>query len=397
MDNSITVDIDRLNRIQIQLNEAVDSKTVAGCSCLVAKNGEELGYYEAGYRDIDNALPITRDTIFRMFSMSKPITSIAVMQLIENGRLCMSDPVSKFLPGFKNQRCYRNGKITSVTGEVTVKNLLDMTSGLCYPGEIYEAERDTAVFLEEASKKMHTENEMTTYELCNELGKLPLAFNPGDKWNYGLSADVLGAIVEIVSGMKYSEYLSKNIFEPLGMKDTGFFVPKEKQERLARAYNSDGVRFSEYTGENLLIQSRMEEQPKFESGGAGLVSTIDDYSKICQMFLNNGELGGHRILHPETIRFMSLGSLNEAQRSCIGGWNYLNGYTYGNLLRILKYPGEAVSLGVKGEFGWDGWLGVYVSIIPEYDMYILYMQQKPDTGTTDVVNKIRNVIFSSIM
>ena len=249
----------------------------------------------------------------------------------------------------------------------------------------------------EASKKMHTENEMTTYELCNELGKLPLAFNPGDKWNYGLSADVLGAIVEIVSGMKYSEYLSKNIFEPLGMKDTGFFVPKEKQERLARAYNSDGVRFSEYTGENLLIQSRMEEQPKFESGGAGLVSTIDDYSKICQMFLNNGELGGHRILHPETIRFMSLGSLNEAQRSCIGGWNYLNGYTYGNLLRILKYPGEAVSLGVKGEFGWDGWLGVYVSIIPEYDMYILYMQQKPDTGTTDVVNKIRNVIFSSIM
>ena len=197
--------------------------------------------------------------------------------------------------------------------------------------------------------------------------------------------------------MKYSEYLSKNIFEPLGMKDTGFFVPKEKQERLARAYNSDGVRFSEYTGENLLIQSRMEEQPKFESGGAGLVSTIDDYSKICQMFLNNGELGGHRILHPETIRFMSLGSLNEAQRSCIGGWNYLNGYTYGNLLRILKYPGEAVSLGVKGEFGWDGWLGVYVSIIPEYDMYILYMQQKPDTGTTDVVNKIRNVIFSSIM
>ena len=189
----------------------------------------------------------------------------------------------------------------------------------------------------------------------------------------------------------------KNIFEPLGMKDTGFFVPKEKQERLARAYNSDGVRFSEYTGENLLIQSRMEEQPKFESGGAGLVSTIDDYSKICQMFLNNGELGGHRILHPETIRFMSQGSLNEAQRSCIGGWNYLNGYTYGNLLRILKYPGEAVSLGVKGEFGWDGWLGVYVSIIPEYDMYILYMQQKPDTGTTDVVNKIRNVIFSSIM
>nr|AEQ34089.1 cold-adapted esterase [uncultured bacterium] len=397
MNNSITIDINRLNRIQNQLNEAVESKTVAGCSCLVVRSGEELGYYEAGLRDIDKNLPITRDTIFRMFSMSKPITSIAVMQLIESGRICMSDPVSKYLPGFKNQRCYKDGRITCVTNEVTIKNLLDMTSGLCYPGEIYEAERDTAVFFDEAANKMHTENEMTTYELCNEIGKLPLAFNPGDKWNYGFSADVLGAIVEVVSGMKYSEYLSANIFKPLGMNDTGFYVPKEKQERLARSYNSDGNNFYEYTGENLLIQSRMEEKPKFESGGAGLVSTIDDYSKICQMFLNNGELEGIRILHPETIRFMTSGSLNEAQRSCIGGWNYLYGYTYGNLLRILKYPGEAVTLGKKGEFGWDGWLGVYVSVIPDYDMFILYMQQKPDTGTTDVVNKIRNVIFSSII
>ena len=393
---NITVDIDRLKLVQNQLDEAVEEKIIVGCSCLVMKSGEELGYFEAGLRDIAGNLAIERDTIFRMFSMTKPITSIAVMQLVENGRLCIGDPVSKYLPGFKNQRCYKNGRITPVTEEITIKNLLDMTSGLCYPGENYEAEKDTAVFLEEASKKMHTEAEMTTVEFANELGKLPLAFEPGAKWNYGLSADVLGAVVEVVSGMKYSEYLRKNVFEPLEMNDTGFYVPQEKQQRLARAYDTDGTEFSEYTGENLLIQSRLEEEPKFESGGAGLSSTIDDYSKICQMFLNNGEYKGKRILHPETIRFMTMGSLNEEQRSCIGSWNYLNGYTYGNLLRILKYPGEAVSVGVKGEFGWDGWLGVYVSVIPEYDMAILYMQQKPNTGTTDVMNKIRNVIFSSI-
>ena len=392
----ISINKEDLDRIQGFLDKTIEDKVVAGASCLVLKKGEEIGYYEAGFRDVEAKAPITRDTIFRMFSMSKPITSIAVMQLMERGLLDIGDPVSKYLPGFKKQRCYKNGKITSVTEEMTIKNLLDMTSGLCYPGENNDVEKMTGDFVNEAAVKLHTDEEMTTVELMNELGKLPLAFEPGEKWNYSFSADVLGAVVEIVSGMKYSEYLHKNIFEPLEMFDTDFYVPEDKQNRLARAYYSDGVELTEYTGENLLIQSRMEERPRFESGGAGLSSTIDDYSKVCTMLLNNGEYKGKRILHPETIRFMTMGSLNERQRSCIGSWNYLNGYTYGNLLRVLKYPGEAVSIGVEGEYGWDGWLGVYVSNIPEYDMTILYMQQKPDTGTTDVVNKLRNIIFSSI-
>ena len=393
---NITIDKNRLNRIQDHLNETIAKKIVAGASCLVLVQGEEMGYYEAGLRDIENSLPISRDTIFRMFSMSKPITSIAVMQLMERGKIDLGDPVSMYLPGFKNQRCYKDGKITNVTEEMTIKNLLDMTSGLCYPGETNDVEKITGDFVDEASKKIHTEDEMSTVELMNELGKLPLAFEPGEKWNYSFSADVLGAIVEVVSGMKFSDYLRENIFEPLEMYDTGFYVPEDKQQRLARAYDSDGSELKEFTGENLLIQSRMEERPKFESGGAGLSSTIDDYSKVCKMLLNNGEYKGKKILHPETIRFMTMGSLNEKQRSCIGSWNYLNGYTYGNLLRILKYPGEAVSIGVEGEYGWDGWLGVYVSNIPEYDMTILYMQQKPNTGTTDVVNKLRNIVFTSI-
>lgn len=393
---NVVVNKELLDRIQKHLEDTVNEKIVAGASCLVLKKGKELGYYEAGLRDVENNLPITRYTIFRMFSMSKPITSVAVMQLFEQGKIDLGDPVSKYLPGFKNQRCYKDGKITRVTEEMTIKNLLDMTSGLCYPGEANDAERITGDFLNEAALKMHTDEEMTTYELMNELGKLPLAFEPGEKWNYSLSADVLGAIVEVASGMKYSEYLSKNIFEPLEMHDTGFYVPEDKRQRLAKAYYSDGTELTEYTGENLLIQSRMEEKPRFESGGAGLASTIDDYSKLCTMLLNNGEYNGKKILHPETIRFMTAGSLNEKQRSCIGNWNYLSGYTYGNLLRILKYPGESYTLGSEGEYGWDGWLGVYVSNIPEYDMTILYMQQKPDTGTTDVVNKLRNIIFTSL-
>lgn len=391
------LDYKRLALIQEHLDASVADKSIAGASCLVYKDGREVAYYESGMRDIEAKLPITRDTIFRMFSMSKPITSIAVMQLIESGRICLSDPVSKYIPSFKNQKCFDDkGNIVPVKEEMLIKNLLDMTAGLCYPGESCEAEKITGDFIDEVGKKLHTPEEMTTVEIATELAKLPLAFEPGEKWNYSLCADVLGAIVEIVSGMKFSDYLKKNIFEPLEMNDTDFYVPKEKQSRLCRAYNSDGVEFKEYIGENLLIQSRMEERPKFESGGAGLSSTIDDYSKICMMFLNNGEYKGKRILHPETIRFMSAGSLDEKQRSCIGNWNFLRGYTYGNLLRVLKYPGEAMSLGSYGEYGWDGWLGVYVSVIPEHNMFILYMQQRPDCGTTDVSLKLRNIIFSAI-
>ena len=391
------VDYSRLSLLQKHLDKIVADKEVAGCSCLVIKDGQELCYYEAGLRDVAAELPITRDTIFRLFSMTKPITGIAVMQLVENGQLSLTDPVSKFLPGFKNQKYYgENGELCEVAEEMTIKNLLDMTSGLCYPGLVNKAEVETGMFMARAAKKLHTDEEMSTYDLMNELGKLPLAFAPSDKWNYSLSADVLGAIVEIVSGVSFSEYLHKNILDPLEMLDTDFYVPSEKQDRLCRSYRTDGTNFKEYTGENLLIQSRMEEKPKFQSGGAGLASTIDDYSKICQMFLNKGEYKGKKILHPETIRYMTAGGTNEKQRQHIGKWDSLAGYTYGNLLRILKHPGEAMSLGSVGEFGWDGWLGVYMSVVPEHNMCILYMMQKPDTGTVDVTFKLRNIIFSAL-
>jgi len=392
-----TIDYSRLNLIQKHLDKTVADKLVAGCSCLVIKDGQELGYYESGYRDVDKQEKISRDTIFRMFSMTKPITSIAVMQLVESGVLCLSDSVSRFLPGFSKLKYYDdNGNLLDATFDISVKNLLDMTSGLCYPGLENKAEVDTGMFLDRAAKKLHTDEELTTYELMNALGEVPLAYDPSTKWGYGLSADVLGAIVEIVSEMPYSEYLRKNIFDPLEMSDTGFYVPSEKQHRLCRSYHADGNKLREYTGDNLLIYSRMEEMPKFMSGGAGLSSTVDDYSKICKMFLNNGKYNGRLILHPETIRYMTSGGLNEDQRKYIANWNSLAGHTYGNLLRVLKYPGEAMSLGSVGEFGWDGWLGTYMSVIPEHNMCILYMQQKPDTGTTEITLKLRNIIFSSI-
>lgn len=389
------IDYNRISLVQNKLDEIVSTKQAAGCSCLIIKDRKELGYFEAGYRDIENKLLITRDTIFRMFSMSKITTAIATMQLMENGMIDLLDPVSKYIPGFANQKCYDNGKITAVNREVLIKDLLDMTSGLCYPGELNETERETGALFDDISSKIGTAHEMSTVEIANAIGKVPLAFQPGDKWNYGFSADVLGAVVEVVSGMPYSEYLYENIFKPLEMYDTGFYVPKDKQDRLAKTYTKTETGLSEYTGEFLLIQSRMREKPKFESGGAGLTSTIDDYSKICQMLLNNGEYKGRKILHPETVKFMTAGSLTDKQREYLN-WESLFGHTYGNLLRVVIKPGSASGACSLGEYGWDGWTGVYMSNIPEYNMTILYMMQRSDTGTIDVTRKVRNIIFSAI-
>lgn len=390
------IDYKRLDLIQGHLDRMVSEKQTAGCLCLVIKDGREVGYYEAGLRDIDKNEPITRDTIFRLYSMSKPITSVAVMQLMENGLLDILDPVSKFLPGFKNQKCYENGKIVDVKNEVTIKNLLDMTSGLCYGGECLEAEVDTDRFLKDMAKKMHTAEEPTTIEFANAIGKLPLAFEPDTRWNYGLSADVLGAIVEIVSGMSFSEYLRKNIFEPLEMRDTGFFVPEEKMHRLAKTYTVNELKH--FADEFLLIRNdeNMSDKSRLESGGAGIVSTVDDYSKINMMLLNGGEYKGKRILHPETVKFMTAGSLTEEQRKG-ENWISLKGYTYGNLLRVLKYPGQAGGLGSIGEYGWDGWTGVYMANIPEHNMCIIYMMQRSECGTIDITRKLRNIIFSALV
>ena len=388
------IDYSRLSLIQEHLDRMVEEKQTAGCSCLVIKDGREICYYEGGLRDIENNKPITRDTIFRCFSMTKPVTSVAVMQLMENGLIDLLDPVSKYIPTFKNQKCYENGKLVDVKNEVTIKNLLDMTAGLCYPGENLEAEKDTDKLLQDIAKKMHTKEEPTTIEFANLIGTLPLAFEPGTRWNYSFCADVLGAIVEVVSGMPYSEYLRKNVFEPLEMFDTGFYVPEEKQDRLAKTYTVNELK--EYTGEFLCVRSRMNDVPRFESGGAGLTSTIDDYSKINQMLLNGGEYKGKRILHPETIKFMTAGSLTEEQRTGMKDWESLKGHTYGNLLRVMKYPGEAGGSGSLGEYGWDGWTGVYMANIPEHNMCILYMMQRAECGTIDITRKLRNIIFSAL-
>ncbi|MCM1156231.1 MAG: beta-lactamase family protein [Roseburia sp.] len=386
----------KLSRLQNILQEMVETQFVSGVTCMVLQGGSEQCYYEAGYRDIANRLPMTRDTIFRLYSMSKPVTSAAVMILLEEGRIDLLDPVSKYLPSFAGQCVMQDGAVIPVTRPVTIQNLLNMTSGLVYLGENNAAEVRTGALIEEVIARLDSEHPLSTMEIMESLGHIPLAFQPGEKWQYGLSADVLGAVVEAVSGMRFGEFLAKRIFEPLGMKDTAFYVPADKQARLAKVYDETPDGLQETDTCHLGIQNRMQRDPAFESGGAGLVSTIDDYAAFTQMLLQGGTPHGAAVLSPKTIEFMTRAHLTPAQQVYVNGWESLPGFTYANLLRIMTDPGAAVSVSSLGEYGWDGWLGTYMMNDPANDLTILIMQQKTGSGTTAYTRKIRNVVFSAL-
>ena len=387
---------ERLRRIPGIMQEMTDKAYVSGVTCMVLQNGEEQCYYETGYRDIAAGYKMTRDTIHRMYSMTKPVTAAAAMILLEEGKIDLMDQVSDYLPGFRNQYIIERGVIVPVKQPMTIQHLLNMTSGLVYPGEGNPAEIRCDKLMEEVKSKLLTEQAITTVELANRAGKLPLAFMPGTTWQYGLSADVLGAVVEIVSGMRFGEFLAKRLFEPLGMIDTAFYVSRDKQNRLAKVYRDGEQGLVEETGYNLAIQNKMEIPPAFESGGAGLCSTIDDYAKFTQMLLGGGTYRGIRVLTPKTVEYMTTAHVTPAQQRGVDTWESLAGHTYGNLMRILVDPGAAVGIGSKGEYGWDGWLGTYMMNDPAHNLTLLIMHQKVDSGTTSYTRRIRNVLFSAL-
>lgn len=387
---------DKLNGIQEIMQEMTDKEYVSGVSCMVIQHGEEQCYYETGYRDIAAGYRMTRDTIHRLYSMTKPITAAAVMILLEEGKIDLLNQVSDYLPGFRNQYVIERGVIVPVKQPMTIQHLLNMTSGLVYLGESNPAEVRCEKLIEEVKSKLLTDHAMTTMEIANRAGKLPLAFMPGTTWQYGLSADVLGAIVEVVSGMRFGEFLSQRLFEPLGMQDTAFYVPQEKQERLAKVYRQTEHGLMEETECHLGIQNKMELPPAYESGGAGLCSTIDDYSRFTQMLLGQGIYQGVRVMAPKTVEYMTTAHVTPAQQRGVETWESLAGYTYGNLMRIMTDPGAGAGLGSTGEYGWDGWLGTYMMNDPVHDLTLLIMYQRADSGTTAYTRRIRNVLFAAL-
>ena len=380
-------------QLQVLMDQAVEKQQIAGMNMMVVQNGQEVLYLESGFADRAKQKEIKRDTIFRLFSLTKPVTAAAVMLLFQRGALDLADPVSKYIPGFADQKVSVPGGLEPVWHQVTIYHLLSMTGGLTYGGNSSATEYAIGNVLEEQMVRMNTDHPMTTMELADRIGRCPLEFQPGARWKYGVSADILAAVVEKVSGMKYSEFLQKEIFEPLGMKDTGFYVPKEKLDRLAEAYEETKEGIKEFREDSLGIHMAMDVPPAYEAGGAGLVSTIDDYSRFAAMLLNQGTFNGKQILFPETVKYMTTSRLFPEQQEWFDKWWELNGFSYGNLMRVMTDPWKAPFAAREGEYGWDGWLGCYFANLPKENMTILMMMQKKDAGTFELTRRLRNVML----
>lgn len=384
-------------KLESVLNQAIDEKYIPGANLVVLKDGQEVAYCEAGYADVERKLPIRRDTIFRMYSMSKPVTGVAIMILMERGMIDLADPVSKYLPGFVDQKVATDTGAVPTKRDMMIKDLLSMTSGLPYPDSSHPAGREADEVFHKIDEGLYSETPMTTLQIANALGKCKLRFQPGEHWMYGTSADILGAIVEVISGMKYSEFLKKEIFDPLVMKDTAFYVPEHKQDRFIKLYENINGDFVELPTNNLGIQYQMKNPPAFESGGAGLASTMGDYSRFTTMLVNRGELDGVKILSPKTVDFFTNGELMPWQQEDMRDWETLSGYTYGNLMRVMKNESVAFLNGALGEYGWDGWLGTYFSNFPNEKISFLLMMQKKDAGTDALTRRLRNVVMAELL
>ena len=258
------------------------------------------------------------------------------MILMEKGLLSLSDEAGMYIPSFKNQMVLTENGYVPAEREITIQDLLNMTAGVNYPDASFPAGREMQDMIDKYYKDVEEGHPVSTYELANLIGKQPLKFQPGDRWNYSFCADVLGAIVEVISGKCYSDFLKEEIFNPLGMEDTDFYVPEEKQDRLMQNYQymPETQTMEPCTWQHLGLVYMHKKQPAFESGGAGLVSTIDDYSKFVKMLLGKGTYNGIRILGSTTVEFMVQNNLSESQLRSYD-WEALKGYGYGNLMRVM--------------------------------------------------------------
>lgn len=386
------------DKIYQTMKESIDGGCASGANLLIVQNGEEKLYCEYGMRDIENSVPMTRDTIIRLYSQTKPITAAAAVLLASRGKIDIAENIAEYLPEFADPYVNENGYRVPVKRKITVRDLLNMTSGLSYPNESTYGGRQSGELFWQIAERLYSDNPMTTAEFAARAAKMDLDFQPGSRFDYGISADIMGALIEKVSGMSFGEFLQKEFFEPLEMKDTAFYVPSEKADRLAKVYDYSDNGLVECKTEHLGLRYQRDIAPAFESGGAGLCSTLDDYSHFAEMLLNNGCWKGREIMSPAAIRFLTHGGLTPQQMPQLQqGWDMLSGYTYGNFMRVCENESETAMFASKGEYGWSGWLGSYFSNEPMHGITLLMGVQQTGVGRTrGMLRRLKNIVMSEL-
>lgn len=377
---------ERLDRIAQTVKTDVEKGRLPGAVVLIARRGR-VAYFESwGFRDKTAGAPLTRDAIFRIYSMTKPMTSVAVMMLVEEGRLALTDPVSKYLPQLTKLQVgverfdAASGKPVFYTApaerEMTIQDLLRHTSGLTY-----------GVFGKSAVKDLYTKggadaSDHTNADLIDKLAKLPLHYQPGTTWEYGRSTDVLGRVVEVISGKTLNQFLEARLFQPLRMADSGFWVAKDKQGRIAEPLPQDPD-----TGQDIKLLD-VTQPPKYEAGGQGGVSTAVDYARFSQMLLNRGQLNGARLLSRKTVELMTADHLGEIKFR--PGWGFGLGFA------VRKDAGVVTEPGSVGEYFWGGFGGTYFWIDPKEELIAIWMAQGP--GQRDYYRRVfKNFVLQAVV
>ena len=345
---------------------------VPGNTLLIRQHGRELFRHFSG--------EAREDTLFRICSMTKVVTVTAALQLLEQGKFSLDDPVAKYLPEFAELKVWDEQAKQAIPAKnaLTVRHLFSMSGGLTYGGEHCETARRITAIQSELQKR-YPEESYPTREFIRRLPEAPLAFEPGTRWCYSLCHDVLGALIEALSGKTLGEYMAEHIFDPLGMKNTFFRCPPALSDKMARV-ETEGWSDLSYG-----INAR------YESGGGGLLSTADDYMR----FADTLTLGGGGLLKRETVDFARQDQLNETQKADFN-WDYLKGYSYGLGVRVMKDPSVPGIPGSVGEFGWCGFLGTWVLMDPAEELTVVYMHQRFPNLEAYVQTSLRRLIYDAI-
>jgi CubicO group peptidase (beta-lactamase class C family) len=397
---SVGISADRLDRMHRGMQGFVDRREAGGIVTLVERDGKVVDVYAAGFQDVESKRPMRADTIFRIASMSKPITSVAVMMLYEEGKLQLTDPLSRYIPAFKNQRVVSGtdgGTVTFTPArrDITIRDLLSHRSGLSYGfldgGPVGAAYRASGI------SDGLTVTPGTIAENIDKLAAAPLLSQPGAEWHYSLSVDVLGRLIEVVGGMPFDVFLRERIFKPLAMNDTSFDVPDAKWSRFATVYAPDGaggiraMKDPETFGNTVMSPFAYYKSPKrYFSGGAGLTSTIHDYARFTQMLLNGGTFNGVRLLGPKTIELMTTSHTADLPS---GGLLGPDGQ-FGLGFRVSTDLGASQTLGSTGVYGWSGIYGTNFWIDPkEHLIGIMMVQRYP--GST-VAASFQTLVYQAL-
>ena len=376
---AIGVSAERLQRLHQGMQGFVDRKEVSGIVTLVTRDGRTADMHAVGFQDVDSKTPMRTDTIFRIASMTKPVTSVAIMMLYEEGKLLLTDPVSKFIPGFKSMQVLEQGadKPVAARRPISIRDLLTHRSGITYGfingGAVGNGYRKNGVIDGLSSTTL------TTAEAIDKLAAEPLIAQPGSAYNYSLSTDVLGRVVEVAAGQPFEAFLRERIFKPLKMNDTDFVVPDAKWSRLATVYSPDGsggirpMRDPETFGNTVMSPIAYYKSPKtYFSGGAGLVSTAADYARFGHMLLNGGVLDGARLLSPKTIELMTVSHTGDLGALPVAG----PGRGFGLGFFVVTDLATSQTLGSPGNFGWSGIYGTTFWVDPKERLVAIMMVQR---------------------